>query len=225
MRRRYDASAKSVTPISCRPVSPAARHSAMAARTASSKRASDGSGSARWTSRWAVSMRRPVGSPAASFTTMPPVGSGVARVIPASWSAAELTHVAWPSIRTSATGLRGAARSIAVFVGKLRLGQRFWSQPRPLIHSPGRAAPAASATIRAISSSDVTPPVSSVSRPRARYMRWPCASTNPGRTARPPRSIVGSPAGALTSLRRPANTTRPSLTTRVSATVPASSRV
>ena len=43
--RRYAASANSVTPISCTPVSPVARHSAMALRTASSKRASDGMGS------------------------------------------------------------------------------------------------------------------------------------------------------------------------------------
>ena len=106
----------------------------MAARTASSKRASDGKGSARWTSRCAVSISRPVGSPPASLTTMPPVGSAVSREIPASWSAAELAQVAWPSMRTSATGCRGAARSSEALPGKRRSGQRFWSQPRPLIH-------------------------------------------------------------------------------------------
>jgi len=34
----------------------------------------------------------------------PPVGSDVARSIPAAASAAEFAHVAWPSIRVSATG-------------------------------------------------------------------------------------------------------------------------
>ncbi len=77
------------------------------------------------TSSWAVSIRRPVGSPRASRTTMPPCGSRVSRVMPAAARAAELAHVAWPSIRVRATGWRGAAASSDALPGKARPGQGF----------------------------------------------------------------------------------------------------
>ena len=40
-------------------------------------------------------------------------------------------------MRTRATGCSGVVRSSEAFEGNARLGQRFWSQLRPVIHSPG----------------------------------------------------------------------------------------
>jgi len=84
-----------------------------------------GRGSARWIRRWAVSTSTPVGSPRSSLRIRPPVGSGVARSSPAAASAAEFAHVAWPSMRVSATGWCGAAQSSETLVGHCRSVQRF----------------------------------------------------------------------------------------------------
>jgi hypothetical protein len=56
-----------------------------------------GFGTSRSTSDIACSFSAPVGSPAASFTIVPPGGSGVSRVIPARRSAAVFAHAVWPS--------------------------------------------------------------------------------------------------------------------------------
>ncbi len=225
MRRLYEATAARSSPGSCAPVSPLARHSAITASTAASKRASDGGGTSPRIRSWARSMSSPVGSPPASRTMTPPAGSVERRVMPARSSAAPLAHVAWPSTRTSATGYPGAARSSEAREGQACPGQRVWSQPRPAIHSPGRRPRAARATIAAISSSEWVVARSSSSRARASSMRCPCASTSPGSTVRPPRSMTGSPAAGFTWSPPPAKATRPSRITRASTTEPAASMV
>ena len=167
----------------------------------------------------------PVGSPSPSFTIRPPGGSAERRVMPARASASPLAQVAWPSTRTSATGCPGAARSSEARDGNRCPGQRVWSHPRPVIHSPGPSRAAAAATIRAISSSEPAAARFSSSRARASSIRCPWPSTSPGSTARPPRSSAGSPAAGLMSPRRPAKATRPSRITRESTTEPAASIV
>ncbi len=67
----------------------------------------------------------PVGSPAASRRIFPPAGSGVSLVTPASASAFEFTHAAWPSMRESMTGMSAQTRSRSPAVGYRFSGQSF----------------------------------------------------------------------------------------------------
>ncbi len=80
---------------------------------------------------WAVSMRRPVGSPArvAGDEAARRIGRVRGRCRPTA-SAAEFAHVAWPSMRTSATGCSGA---VAVERG---LGGKRAAGPEILIPVP-----------------------------------------------------------------------------------------
>ena len=63
-----------------------------------------------------------------------------------------LARFAWPSTRSSSTGLFGTAAESFSCVGKRVSAQRFWSQPRPVTHTPG-ATVFALATTRAMISS------------------------------------------------------------------------
>src|SRR3546814_2686446 len=59
---------------------------------------------------------------------LPPGGSGVSRVMPASSSASELASAMCPSRRLMNTGLSGVTASISWRVGRSAGVQRSWSQ-------------------------------------------------------------------------------------------------
>src|SRR5438034_11363267 len=77
----------------------------------------------------------------------PPAGLFVSRVTPASSIAFAFAKEAWPLACSRTTGLFGAAALSDAWVGKPSTagwGGRShfsWCQPRPRIHSPGRALP------------------------------------------------------------------------------------
>jgi hypothetical protein len=76
-----------------------------------------GSGIALDMSSCALSLRMPVGSPAASRTIVPPATSFVARVTFALASARELARFMCPSSRLIQTGLFGVTESIQLRSG------------------------------------------------------------------------------------------------------------
>ena len=76
-----------------------------------------GGGIAAKTGSIASSFSRPVGSPFASRTIVPPGGSGVSRVMPASFSATAFASAMCPSSRDTSTGLSRVTASIICFVG------------------------------------------------------------------------------------------------------------
>ena len=69
----------------------------------------------------------------------PPTGSGVASIMPAISKALLFTHVACPQLRLRQTGLSGDTESSSSFVGNAGSLHSSLIQPRPTIHSPGRA--------------------------------------------------------------------------------------
>ena len=159
-------------------------------------RRSSGEPGVWWINPSAVSRSRPVGSPFASFSTSPPAGFTVARVIPDSSIALPLTKLAWPLACVSTTGLSGETRSRDACVGKpstfgVGADVHFsWCQPRPTIHCPGFAVLTASSTIATIASHDVTFIRFRLSCASPTPVKWPCPSMKPGVTSRPCASIT-----------------------------------
>ena len=139
-------------------VAPASWKRVMPLRLSSSKARSSAlfccsmSGSGTLISSMALSTNTPVASPFWSRMISPPSGDAVSLVIPESFIAAALTSNAWPSARSSTTGLFGTAAESAACVGKLRTetgGLRVHllsCQPWPAIHCPGLRPFAAAAT-------------------------------------------------------------------------------
>src|SRR3546814_500815 len=116
----------------------------MAARSAVAISLALASGITAYTAFIAASLSTPVGSPSASRTMLPPGGSGVSRVMPASSSASELASAMCPSRRLMNTGLSGVTASISWRVGRSAGVQRSWSQlplstQRPLSRVVGGA--------------------------------------------------------------------------------------
>ena len=81
-----------------------------------------GSGIRARTSPWASSLSTPVGSPPASRTISPPVGSGVPASMPAMARARLLTHRLWPSDPFSAIGREVASASRIALCGSVSVG-------------------------------------------------------------------------------------------------------
>ena len=141
-------------------------------------------------------MRIPVGSPAPSRSTRPPGGSGV-----------------WRSIAGQPERRRARPDRVAVDAdqrhrvigrGAIERGARRVLAARPAVlvpPAPGdplarpRAGGARRDARRARPPRTAAPRRRASGGSRARCMRWPWASTRPGSTGRPPRSISGSPSG------------------------------
>ncbi len=87
------------------------------------------------TSSCAASTSTPVASPFASRMILPPAGSGVDFVMPASASVRLLAQPAWPSTRSSQTGRSDTTASSSAAVGKRPSFQFSWFQPRPRIQA------------------------------------------------------------------------------------------
>ena len=175
----------------------------------------------------AASRRVPLGSPVrASRSIRPSGGSGVARVIPASASARELTHAECPSAAQSRAGRSGTRRSSSAFDG-LPSGNSGSCQPAPRIQARcgcaaayarivSAAAAAVSAALRSHSPRS-TPLVDGVH----------VGVLKPGSTMRPARSTVSvagpiSPGGRLSV---PTYTIRPPRTATALAQLRAASTV
>ncbi len=93
---------------------------------ASTRAASDGSGTRSRTSRIARSCNRPVSLPARRSIT-PPSGSGVLWPISARARAAALATPMWPQVRTMNTGWSGAAAVSSAAVGWRPTSSSAWS--------------------------------------------------------------------------------------------------
>ncbi len=132
-------------PLWCTDVTPR-RSSDSATRIASSSaRARSGATRAASRSRIAPPRTRPVAVPERSRTMPFGAGSALVSSIPAAASACELARPAPPPLRTSQTGLRGAAASIHALDGRTPPHFRS-SHPSPSTQLPGGAEAAASAT-------------------------------------------------------------------------------
>ena len=144
----------------------------------------------------ARSLNKPLGLPSASLRIFPPAGSGVALVTSAIFIASALAKPAWPLACVSQTGLFGAALLSASCSGKpSMLGEGTsdhfsWCQPRPRIHSPGRAVRAASATMRTISSQFFAVESLRLRAASPTPVKCTCASMKPGVASAPFRSIT-----------------------------------
>ena len=168
-------------------------------------------GIARSTRPCALSTKTPAGFPCASRSTDPPAGSFVSLFTPAFCIAMALARPACPSTRSRYTGWSGTARVSASCVGKRVSPQSFWSQPRPITHSPLGVVRARSTT-RAITCAYELVPVRSTLRSAAPSpATCACASVMPGITVRPARSSVrvALPINARAPASLPTNTTRP----------------
>ena len=100
-----------LTPASPTPVRPTEFMCVIAARNAAIRSASLDCGMTVLSKSIALSTKTPEGLPAASRSIRPPTGSRVSFVMPAACSAFELSQVAWPSIRSRATGRSATAAS------------------------------------------------------------------------------------------------------------------
>ena len=103
--------------------------------------------------------------------------------------AARFAQPACPSTRVRYTGLSGAAAEISSAVGNCFPVQLFWSHECPRIHSLGLCSCTALRTIPAISSTDLVPRRSSVSKLSPSASICPCESINPGIIV-PPRASI-----------------------------------
>ena len=134
--------------------------------------------------------------PPASFRIFPPAGSAVVFVTSAAFIASALAKPAWPLAWVSHTGLFGETRLRASCSGKpSTLGDGTsdhfsWCQPRPRIHSPGRAVLAASATMRTMSSQLFAVESFKLRAASPTPVKCTCASMNPGVASAPARSIT-----------------------------------
>ncbi len=156
------------------PVSPRRCASVCASRMAWSRISEEGSGTALATSSTARSSSRPVGSPAAARTILPPGGSGVSRETRATASAALFTHAACTSRESRYTGFAWTASRACRSGASV---QPFASQPCPTTQ-PCEGAPAATA---ATASALVRAPASRTRRrARAHMAKWVWPSTKPG---------------------------------------------
>src|SRR5471032_150195 len=90
-----------------------------------------GFGTTRYIMSIAASTSTPLGLPSASRSILPPLGSGVSRVMPASCMARLLAQPAWPSTRCSHAGRLPTAASSSLAVGKRPSFQISWFQPNP----------------------------------------------------------------------------------------------
>ena len=185
--------------MSCTPVRPWRTASASASVSARSASAWSIAGATAATRRSASSMNTPVGSPAASRTINPPSGcpcascaadAGSAAI---ARSAAEFTHPAWPSTRPSQTGRSGNAASRSAAVGKACSGQSFWSQPRPISHSPGGSLRSNARRRSRISCLLRVPTRSTRVSARPSPTMCPWASISPGMTVASPSSSLRAP--------------------------------
>ena len=108
--------------MSCTVVTPTEAACFKAARAFPIVSSSVAGGTSRVTRSAALSLRMPVGSPAASLTMAPPSGAGVSRVMPAIFSATVFASPMWPSSRCTKTGLSGVTASINARVGSVLSG-------------------------------------------------------------------------------------------------------
>ncbi len=155
----------------------------------------------------AVSLRMPVGSPVAgSMTISPPGGTGVARVTPASFRAALLARIMWPSRRLTQTGLSGVTASIQSRRGSSTGSNCWWSQSPFRIQRPGPSSRALAAMRAAKSSRLFASRRAMLFRAKPPARKWVWLSMKPGRTSAPPRStsFVPSPTSLRTSAVVPA---------------------
>src|SRR6202167_96956 len=142
----------------------------------------------------AASFSTPVGSPATSRTMVPPGGSGVSRVMPASCNACELGSAMWPSSRLTKTGWPALTASISRGVGRRTGVQSSWSHPPPVIQRPGGSLAANSAMRRRNSSSDFASRNCTPAKLSPPLTKCTCASLKPGSTSLPPTSSTSVPA-------------------------------
>ena len=174
----------------------------------------------------------PVGSPCASSSTVPPLGSLVwPFLMPSTVRAAVLTIAIWVPLPRM-TGLSGAAASSSALVGR-RFSANLFSDAdthATKIQSPFVVVAARSRSFsRAVATESVSGKRASTQSSFIHNVStgWQCASIRPGTTRRPCRSMtsVVGPASFSTSTRLPTAVNRPSVTATASACGADSSRV
>ncbi|SIH76090.1 Uncharacterised protein [Mycobacteroides abscessus subsp. abscessus] len=145
-----------------------------------------------------------------SRTIRPPGGSGVVASMPIAFSAAVFTHVEWTSLESRTTGMSATASSIIAAVGSPP-GTASNIQLAPRRYSASGCSFRACRSRSWICSRLVQSRSWTLSSAWPNIARCVCASTMPGVTSAPPRSVTSAsgPAAATTDSRSPTARTRP----------------
>ena len=169
-----------------------------------------------------VSSPVPSRSPFASRPYLAPFGSGVSRVSPARWAAAELKYTLCPELWMITNGVSGAVVFSQSSVGSGRPACSSGSQPTRYAPSAPRVATSrVIASTTATGSRTVTGRMSTMRSDStiASIIGCPCASMSPGITQPSPMSstCVSAPISGSMPARVPMATSRPSVTASASA--------
>src|SRR5437588_608565 len=111
----------------------------------------------------------------------------------------------------SAAGVSPVTRSSASFVGSTGGFHSPLRQPKPRSQRPSGTDGAASATRATASSSEPAPSRRTSRRATDQVGKWTCASLNPGRTQRPPRSTRSGLGSAVSCVPTPPATSSPAI--------------